>query len=818
MTAPGLGDWPLSAAATALLRAPRTSAAEVLRLAMRELVVRDVLAVVDVRPHRLSRASVTVRRGTADPAGLPEPLPGLAATLLPHVDAGHADVTRAIRKALGWRQDLLARLKRASLQQLANSGLLSPRRERLLGVVPLRRWRPTATAVTGAGTEPTTSGRDVLLPEPVRSSTAAGGSPSPPVHLGVAGAADPRSMDRRAFLRTVAVTGAVGALGVPTVASAGSGRSYDRRIPSGWTYPVVPELLPFGHGVMSGDPLPDRVVLWTRITIPDARGWDATVVTDPQGISAVDVRWVVARDLQLRDVVARGSATTTAALDWTVKVDADRLPAGTTLFYAFEALGYRSPVGRTRTAPARDAAVTELTVAHVACSSWWQDVFNAYARIAERDDLDLVTHGGDHVYETCGGHPASRAWAGQTSWDTDLDNRNWTTLGECRRRYALYYADPNLLRAHAAAPFAIMPDQHDDDDNPSTGFTAAQAREVVFEWTPIRPTLPDGSGRFVPVPGRDAQLAVPRGADASYFYRALPFGSLAEVVLIDVRRFAGRDGETSQVLGDRQWSWLEQTLVGSGSRTFRYIVNQVNLGQLRAFNLPAADAFERQFGIDTQAPQGEIYTTAWGGHPAERRRLLAFLRQHGLVDNVVMSGDSHGWFGYDLVEDPQAPSYEPLTGGGLLGAVGVELVPSALGRPGGQDVIAEELYFASVQGSRGAAYNDAERFDREFRAAALPATVGLESAARAANPNLLHFDWRANYGHALVHLRTDRAVLEKWLSPQRVPATEAVLDAQFSSPVGAPHLGQVLAPEPVRGSRRSTPAPAPQTVPSGRTR
>ena len=606
-------------------------------------------------------------------------------------------------------------------------------------------------------------------------------------------------LDRRGFLRTVAVAGAVGALGAPALAA---GR-YDPTLPPGWTYPCVPELLPFGHGVMSGDPLPDRVVLWTRITIPDARGWDASEVRDPQGISHVEVRWTVARDVALTDVVRTGQVVTDASRDWTVKVDADRLPAGTTLYYAFEALGYSSPVGRTRTAPAPDAVVTEMTVAHVACTSWWQDVFNGYGRIAERDDLDLVTHAGDHVYETTGGHPASRFWAGQRDWRGDLDNRNWRTLGECRRRYALYYADPNLLAAHLAAPFAVMPDQHDDDSE--GGFTAAMAREVVFEWTATRPLLPDGSGRPVPPPGPDAQLPVPRGEAASYFYRSLPWGSLAEVLLVDVRRFSG----PGRVLGDVQWAWLEQALLASRGRRFRYVVNGVNLGQLRAFNLPFADAFERQLGIDTQS-QGEIYTSAWGGAPAERRRLLRFLREHGLVDTVVMSGDSHGWFGNDLTEDPQLPAYDPVTG---RGAVGVELVPCAMGRPGGQDVIAEELYFAAAQGSRGAAFTDAARFDRDFRTAALPALLALEAAAQAANPTLRYFNWRAEYGHALVHLREDAAVLECWTSPQRVVSREQRLLAQFRSPVGAPHLSPVLAPQPVRGSRRDAPAD-PRTGPA----
>jgi alkaline phosphatase D len=623
----------------------------------------------------------------------------------------------------------------------------------------------------------------------------------------------PRGLDRRTFLRTVAVAGTAGALGLPAgAAAAAAPGGYDRTLPAGWTYPVVAELLPFGHGVMSGDPLADRVVLWTRITIPDARGWDAVQVPDPQGIREVEVRWVLARDVALTDVVRRGTVTTSAARDWTVKVDADRLPSSTTLFYAFEALGYRSPVGRTRTAPAVGAAVAELTVAHVACTSWWQDLFNAYARIAERDDLDLVTHAGDHVYDNSGGHPASRFWAGQTDWEDDLDNKQWQSVPECRRRYALYYADPNLLRAHAAAPFAVMPDQHDDEDDGA--LTKAEARQVIHEWTALRTVLPDGSGRFAPSPGPDVNVPVPQGDDAQWFYRVLPYGSLAEVLLIDVRRFADVDGQRSQVLGDRQWAWLEQAVLDSAARgvVFRYVVNQVNLSQLRTFNVPFADPIRRQFGLDPNAPQGEFYATAWGAHPAERTRLLRFLRDNDVVDNVVVSGDSHGWFGYDLVEDPEPPSYEPATGGGLLGAVGVELVPAAMGRPGAQDVVAEELYFASVQGGRGAAFTDAERYDREFRTAALPATLGLENGARAANPNLQYFNWRADYGHSVVHLRPERAVLESWVSPQRVPADEAVLMAQFASPVGAPHLGQVLQPVPVRGSRTDPAAPRPQTV------
>ncbi|MBC7372674.1 MAG: alkaline phosphatase D family protein, partial [Frankiales bacterium] len=461
--------------------------------------------------------------------------------------------------------------------------------------------------------------------------------------------------------------------------------------------------------------------------------------------------------------------------------------------------------------------LTELTVAHVACTSWWQDVFNAFGRIGDRDDLDLVTHAGDHVYDGSGGHPASRFHAGQTRWDTDLDNKDWQTVAECRRRYALYYADRNLLRAHLAAPFAIMPDQHDDDPSSTDGkvtISQTQASEVFYEWTATRPTVPDGSGRFRPSPGPDTNVAVPQGRDALYHYRVLPYGALAEVVLFDIRRFAERPGDTSKVLGDVQWAWLERVLRSTKARgiTHRLLVQQVNLAQLRAFNLPFADQFEQQLGMSPNAPQGELYTTGWGAHPGERARLFRFLRREGLLDNVVVSGDSHGFFASDLVEDGQAPNYEPATGGGLLGAVGVEIVPSTQGRPGGQDVIAEMLYFAANNGSRGAAYNDAATYDSVYRTQALPALLALEQAGMAANPHLRYFNWKAEYGYSMVHLRADKAVLECWTTPQRVVGTGQRLLAQFSSPIGAPHLNQALMPTPAKGSRRDAPAPSPSTV------
>ncbi len=183
-------------------------------------------------------------------------------------------------------------------------------------------------------------------------------------------------MDRRRFLRQ---SGWLTGVALVPVFS-GCGSSTD---PAGLEPPADGPAA-FNHGVASGDPLSDRVILWTRVT--------------PAQDGPVAVRYQVATDPALQDVVNSGTVTTDAARDFTVKVDAGGLQPATTYWYAFTALGYRSPIGRTRTAPAVGQGITELTIGHVACTSWRQDFFNGYARMGERGDIDLITHAGDPVY------------------------------------------------------------------------------------------------------------------------------------------------------------------------------------------------------------------------------------------------------------------------------------------------------------------------------------------------------------------------------------------------------------------------------------
>ena len=598
--------------------------------------------------------------------------------------------------------------------------------------------------------------------------------------------------------------------GAPGTGDVGAPPRIDFVPPSGWDYPAVIELLPFGHGVASGDPLADRVILWTRVTVPDANGWRTE---RPQGLEAVDVRWVIATDPALTDIVGGGTVRTTRALDWTVKVDASGLSSATTYYYAFGALGRTSIVGRTRTAPAPGDAVDALRIAHAACTSYWSMDFHPYSRIAERDDLDLFCHAGDHVYEFVD----TKGWyrARNDRFDLeDVDFRKWFDAEECGRRYALYYSDPDLLKAHQSLPFAIMPDQHDLDDetNPETGvtFTEAEAAQVFWLWTPSRPPLPDGSGAFGPSPSPDDNIAaVPRTA-ATQLYRALPYGDLGEVLLIDIRRHRDPEAPTAleQLLGIAQTAWLKARLLDSAQRgvTHRVIVNQINLSQLRVFNAPVPGIFET-LGLNPDGP--ELYTSGWGGLPEARDQFYGFLRDNGIVDNVVMSGDSHGWFASDLVETSGLPAYEPLTGGGTQGVVGVEIVPSAFGRPGGGEVVAGSLYEAA---NGRPVHEDYDNYRRAFVPLGNATMRLVEPVAQLANPNLRYFNWRT-YGYGLAHLTDREVVCELWEVPAPARSDTQTLIRQFRSAVGRPHLARDFAANPTSGLRTAAvpsaePAPA----------
>lgn len=401
----------------------------------------------------------------------------------------------------------------------------------------------------------------------------------------------------------------------------------------------------FDHGVASGDPLADGVVLWTRVAVADGRG--------------LEVGWEVALDDRFADVVTSGAAATSAARDHTVKVDVTGLAPATTYFFRFRVAGVDSPIGRTRTAP--EGATDGLRFAVVSCSSLAHGYFHAYRRLAPRDDLDAIVHLGDYIYEYGDGE-----YGDVREYEPPHEI---VTLEDYRTRYAQYRRDPDLQEVHRRHPFIAVWDDHESADNSwrdgavnhqpeSEGSwidRRAAAAQAYFEWMPIR-----------------------EQADGRVF-RALRYGDLVDLVMLDTRLF-GRDEQTGstddprtrdperQLLGAEQASWLDRVLLESSAR-WRVIGQQVMLAPLKLSGAP-----ESAGGGQTLNPD------QWDGYVAARRRLFDALRASGLGDVVVLTGDIHTSWASELTDDPNDPaSYDPATG---AGAVGVEFVTTSVTSPG----------------------------------------------------------------------------------------------------------------------------------------
>ena len=388
----------------------------------------------------------------------------------------------------------------------------------------------------------------------------------------------------------------------------------------------------FQHGVASGDPLQDRVILWTRVTS------DSTGPTE--------TTWKVARDPELNDVVSDGTGVADPDRDYTVHVDAGGLSPGTTYYYAFEALGDRSPVARTRTLPGPGAE--HMRIAMVSCASFNAGFFNVYGRIADRDDLDFLLHLGDYVYETPNMLKPPAPQPPEIGRPFDPLNE-CVTLEDYRRRYAQYHTDPDLLRLHHLYPIIPILDDHEYADGawkagsswhrPDQGPYAdrkAAALRARWEWQAIRPPDPE---------------------DPERIWRTTHFGDLVDLFLIDTRthRDEPKSPPESQKpgrsnLGFAQRDWLIDELDASTAR-WRILGNASVMGQTWHENLPeevrAPLALLKLLGDDGVGPDPD----QWDGYPEERTMLLRHAAEHGFDNLVVLSGDVHVGLVIELHED-----------------------------------------------------------------------------------------------------------------------------------------------------------------------
>ncbi|MCX4998812.1 alkaline phosphatase D family protein [Streptomyces longwoodensis] len=395
----------------------------------------------------------------------------------------------------------------------------------------------------------------------------------------------------------------------------------------------------FLHGVASGDPLPDGILLWTRVT-PTA------AATPGSGIGPdLEVEWVMARDKALTTVVAKGSVTATAASDHTVKADVRGLQPATDYWFRFSAGGTDSPVARTRTAPAVDAAVPGLRFGVVSCANWEAGYFSAYRHLAARSDLDAWLHLGDYIYEYGTGQYGTR----DTVVRPHAPGHEILTLADYRTRHGRYKTDPDLQALHHKAPVVAIWDDHEFANDAWSGgaenhtegaegtWTARQAaaRQAYFEWMPVRPAI------------------------AGTTYRRLRFGKLADLSLLDLRSFRSQQVKTGNgdvddpdrtLTGRAQLDWLKAGLQSSDT-TWRLVGNSVMISPFAIGSL-TADLLKPLAELLGLPKEGlALNTDQWDGYTDDRRELLAHLRAHAIRNTVFLTGDIHTAWANDVPVD-----------------------------------------------------------------------------------------------------------------------------------------------------------------------
>ncbi|RDI49388.1 alkaline phosphatase D family protein [Nocardia mexicana] len=399
---------------------------------------------------------------------------------------------------------------------------------------------------------------------------------------------------------------------------------------------------PFSLGVASGDPTPDGVVLWTRLApdpfAPDGLGGTAQ--------APVTVDYEVADDEHFRQVVARGSAVATRDFAHSVHPEVRGLAPDRWYFYRFRAGSAISPVGRTRTAPAPGSPTARMRFAFASCQAWHSGYFTAYEHLSA-EDLDLVVHLGDYIYEQVWMLGRIGATMDRQFWNESVDLRGY------RLRYAQNKAEAPLRAAHAAFPWLVTMDDHEVDNNwagdtPGLGIDIhripvlyrrrrAAAFRAMYEHQPLR----------------IAQL--PSGPDMR-LHRRYRFGDLAEITMLDTRQYrteqACGDGNLVDdcperfaadrtILGARQRDWLLDGFADSPAR-WQILGNQVAMAQ---------SDYDPGPGIS-------VGTDSWDGYVADRNAVLGAAADRGARNLVVLTGDRHENYAADLRADyarPESP-------------------------------------------------------------------------------------------------------------------------------------------------------------------
>ncbi|MGQ0847241.1 MAG: alkaline phosphatase D family protein [Sporichthyaceae bacterium] len=431
----------------------------------------------------------------------------------------------------------------------------------------------------------------------------------------------------------------------------------------------LPARNPFTLGVASGEPTPDGIVLWTRLA-PDPLAEDGS-----GGMVAREtaVSWQLATDRRFRRVVRAGSVAALPDEAHSVHVELAGLEPGRDYWYRFKTGSHVSQTGRTRTAPAPES-LAPIEFVTTSCANWEEGWFTAYKHIAASTP-DLIFNLGDYLYEYREGFkPISkgdvRAHAGG----------RLQTLADYRRRHAQYKTDADLQAAHRAAPWVVVPDDHEVANNWTGEFAARKSDQK--HWATMRAAAFRAYWEHMPL----RRTSYPTSTGMQLF-RALPWGRTANFYVLDTRQYrsqlacqpgddnpdqldclaqADRADPGRTVLGARQEAWLSEQM-GQSRAVWNLLAQQIMFAaKPRSVNADGA-----------VLPHEAVTVDSWDGYPGARDRLLAAVEAVGLRNFVVLTGDVHSHWAADIHRDFGAAGLPP---------VGVELVTSSIttggdGRP-----------------------------------------------------------------------------------------------------------------------------------------
>jgi alkaline phosphatase D len=465
---------------------------------------------------------------------------------------------------------------------------------------------------------------------------------------------------------------------------------------------------PFTLGVASGDPWPDSVVLWTRLA-PDPLAADGRGGMDAV---RVPVRWSVASDDRMHNVVRHGTALADPDFGHSVHVEVDRLQSGRTYWYQFFVNDEWSPIGRTRTSVPRALALDRLRIAFASCQHYERGFYTAHRHLAT-EDLDAVLFLGDYIYE--GGV--------STSSPRQHDGPEPLTLGEYRNRHALYKTDRDLQAAHAAFPWIVVFDDHEVENNWAGAYDQNGSPPELF--LPRRANAFQAFYEHMPL----RALSRPSGSSMQLF-RSLAFGNLAQFNMLDTRQYRddqacgdGTDIDCAEALDP------DRTL--TGVRQQRWLFGQLDRSRAR-WNVLGQQVFFAQRDFEAGELR-RLSMDAWDGYAPTRDRILGHVMARDISNLIVLTGDVHAHYAADLKADFNDPA---------SATIGAEFVGTSISTRGdGMDfpdnggvLLSENPHIKFVNAQSGYVVCDIthQRWRTEYRVVPFVTAPGAPVSTRAA--------------------------------------------------------------------------------------